>query len=256
MEMQANPLLLRLRQFAELTPDDEAYIQHMTRNVARIPADRQLKAEGDAPSQVHVVLDGLACRYKILADGRRQILAFLVSGDPCDFQIFLLEHMDHCIGTLTPSVVATVSRQEIETALDERPAIARAFWLSTMRDEAVLREWLVNVGRRNAYERMAHLLWELYLRHAIVGKVSEDTFFLPLTQSDLADALGLSTVYVNKTITRLRASGIIETDRRQIRILEPAELSTIAGFDPSYLHLRRFSHEAMEVIRSRRLGRL
>ena len=254
MDMQANPLLLRLRQFAELTPDDEAYVRHMTRSVTSVPADRQLKAEGDAPGQVHVVLDGLACRYKILADGRRQILAFMVSGDPCDFQVFLLDHMDHSIGTLTPSIIATVPRREIETALEERPAIARAFWLSTMRDEAVLREWLVNVGRRNAYERMAHLLWELYLRHAIVGKVSEDTFFLPLTQTDLADALGLSTVYVNKTITRLRASGIIETDRRQIRVLQPAELSTIAGFDASYLHLRRFSPEAMEVIHRRKLG--
>jgi CRP-like cAMP-binding protein len=254
--MALDPFLVRLRQLTALDSDDEAFVRHMMRNTGSVPPDRQLKAEGDQPTHVHVVLDGLACRYKILADGRRQILAFMVPGDPCDFQVFLLEHMDHSIGTLTPSVVATVTRHEIETTLDERPAIARAFWLSTMRDEAVLREWLVNVGRRNAYERMAHLLWELYLRHAIVGKVSEDTFYLPLTQADLADALGLSTVYVNKTITRLRASGIIETDRRQIRILEPAELSTIAGFDASYLHLRRFSHEAMEVIRRPKLGRL
>ncbi len=254
--MPTNPFLLRLRQFVDLNADDVAYVRHMTRNATSLPADRQLKAEGEAPTHVHVVLDGLACRYKILADGRRQILAFLVPGDPCDFQVFLLEHMDHSIGTLTPSTVATVSRQDIETALDERPALARAFWFSTMLDEAILREWLVNVGRRNAYERMAHLLWELYLRHAAVGKVAEDRFFLPLTQSDLADALGLSTVYVNKTITRLRASGIIETDRRQIRILEPAELSAIAGFDAAYLHLRRFSHEAIPDVRRRRQSQI
>ena len=125
-----------------------------------------------------------------------------------------------------------------------------------MLDEAILREWLVNVGRRNAYERMAHLLWEMYLRHTVVGKVDEGGFFLPLTQADLADALGLSTVYVNKTITRLRASGIIETDRRQIRIIEPAELSAIAGFDAGYLHLRRFSQEAVQVFRRRRLTQI
>lgn len=254
--MSVDPFLARLRQFVELSPDDEAFVRHMTRNTVSVPGDRQLKAEGERPTHVHVVLDGLACRHKILADGRRQILAFMVPGDPCDFQVFLLEHMDHSIGTLTPSVVAVVSRQDIETALEERPALARAFWLSTMLDEAILREWLVNVGRRNAYERMAHLLWELYLRHAIVGCVAEDGFHLPLTQADLADALGLSTVYVNKTITRLRASGIIETDRRLIRILEPSELSAIAGFDAAYLRLRRFSHEAVDVFRRRRLTRL
>jgi CRP-like cAMP-binding protein len=254
--MTVNPFLLRLRHLTDLTAEDEAYLRHMTRNAAKVPADRQIKAEGDHPTHVHVVLDGLACRYKILADGRRQILAFMVPGDPCDFQVFLLEHMDHSIGTVTPSTIATVSRHDVETALAERPGVARAIWLSTMLDEAILREWLVNVGRRNAYERMAHLLWELYLRHAVVGSVSEDSFHLPLTQADLADALGLSTVYVNKTITRLRASGIIETDRRQIRVLEPAELSAIAGFDAAYLHLRKFSREAIEIFRRRRLSRI
>jgi CRP-like cAMP-binding protein len=185
---------------------------------------------------LHVVLDGLACRYKILQDGRRQILAFLVPGDPCDFHAFLLPGVDHNLATLAPSLVASVPRQDIETALAQRPALARAFSFSMLLDVSVLREWLVNVGRRNAYERMAHLLWEMYLRHALVGRVSEDAFHLPLTQADLADALGLSTVYVNKTITRLRASGIIETDRRQIRILKPDALSAIAGFDASYLY--------------------
>lgn len=254
--MARNPFVLRLRHCTEIGRDDEAYLTHMMRNTAVVSADRQLKVEGDQPTHVHVVLDGLACRYKILPDGRRQILAFMVPGDPCDFQVFLLSTMDHSIATLTPSTVATVSRQDIETALAERPSLSRAFWFSTMLDEAILREWLVNVGRRNAYERMAHLLWELYLRHAVVGKVGDGAFHLPLTQADLADALGLSTVYVNKTITRLRSLGIVETDRRQIRLLDPAELCAIAGFDAAYLHLRRFSEEAMEVFRRRRLTRI
>lgn len=251
-----NPFLLRLRQCSGLTPDDEACLERLTRNASSLPADRQLKTEGDQPTQVHIVLEGLACRYKILPDGRRQILAFLVPGDPCDFQVFLLPHMDHSLGTLAPSVVANVSRQDIESAIAERPGLARAFWFSTLLDEAIMREWLVNVGRRNAYERMAHLLWELYLRHAVVGKVAEGAFHLPLTQADLADALGLSTVYVNKTITRLRGSGIIETDRRQVRILKPAELSAIAGFDAGYLHLHKLSQEAMESFRRDRLTRM
>jgi CRP-like cAMP-binding protein len=236
MSGHRNPFIARLARCGDLDAEDCAFFERMTRNTVQVPADRQLQSEGDQPQVLHVVLDGLACRYKILQDGRRQILAFMVPGDACDFHVFLLPRVDHNIATLAPSLVASVPRQEIETAMAERPALARIFSVSMLLDVSVLREWLVNVGRRNAYERMAHLLWEMYLRHALVGKVSDDAFHLPLTQADLADALGLSTVYVNKTITRLRASGIIETDRRQIRILKPDELSAIAGFDGSYLH--------------------
>jgi CRP-like cAMP-binding protein len=235
MSVPSTPLVARLGRDAELGAGDVALLDHMTRNATMVPADRQLQSEGDEPQVLHVILDGLACRYKILADGRRQITAFLVPGDLCDFHVFLLPRVDDNVATLAPSLVASVPRQEVEAALAERPVLARAFWSSLLRDVSILREWLVNVGRRSAYERMAHLLWELYLRHAAVGKVSEGAFHLPLTQADLADALGLSTVYVNKTITRLRASGIIETDRRQIRVLRPEELSMIAGSEGGYL---------------------
>jgi CRP-like cAMP-binding protein len=233
--VSASPFLLRLSRGCALGEEDTAFVEHMTRNRAELPGERLLVAEGDRPHAVHVVLDGLACRYKILPDGRRQILGFLVPGDSGDFDVLLLPRVDHSLATLAPSLIATVSRQDVEMAFAERPRLATALRLAVLQDVAVLREWLVNVGRRNAYERMAHLLWELYVRHALVGKVADHGFRLPLTQSDLADALGLSTVYVNKTITRLRASGIIETDRRQIRILQPDELRAIAGFDGSYL---------------------
>jgi CRP-like cAMP-binding protein len=256
MSEARNPFLLRLSRGAELGADDAALLEHMTRNAAQVPADRQLQSEGEQPRALHVVLEGLACRYRILPDGRRQILAFLVPGDVCDSHIFLLPRLDHSVATLAPSLVASVPRQEIETALAERPALARAFSYSMLLDVSVLREWLVNVGRRNAYERMAHLLWEMYLRHAAVGRVSHDAFHLPLTQADLADALGLSTVYVNKTITRLRSSGIIETDRRQIRILKPDELSAIAGFDGSYLHEPGAAKEALAGLCAGKMQRL
>jgi CRP-like cAMP-binding protein len=255
VSVKTNPLISRLGRGVELGPDDVAWVEHMTRNAVHVPADRQLQSEGDQPQVLQVVLDGLACRYKILPDGRRQILAFLVPGDPCDPHVFGMPRIDHNLATLAPSLIASVPRQEIESALADRPALARAFWFSLLLDISVLREWLVNVGRRNAYERMAHLLWEMYLRHAIVGKVSQDAFHLPLTQADLADALGLSTVYVNKTITRLRASGIIETDRRQIRILKPDELSGIAGFDGSYLHQPHAAKKALAGFRGGKLQR-
>jgi CRP-like cAMP-binding protein len=256
MTAMRNPFILRLSRGGELGSDDCAFLEHMVRNTVQVPADRQLQSEGDEPQALHVILGGLACRYKILPDGRRQILAFLVPGDPCDFQVSLLPRLDHNLATLAPSLVASVPRHEIETAISDLPALARAFAFSTLLDVSVLREWLVNVGRRNAYERMAHLLWEMYLRHALVGMVSEDAFHLPLTQADLADALGLSTVYVNKTIMRLRASGIIETDRRQIRILKPDELSAIAGFDGSYLYQPEVPRKPLAASRSETLRRV
>lgn len=227
----------RLGRFGELGPDDQAWLARMVANVIEVPADHDLKAHGERPDGVHVVLDGMACRYKILPDGRRQILAFLVPGDSCDLHVFLLNHMDHGISTLTPSRIAMIPSEQIMQATAERPMLTRAFWMSTMVDEAILREWLVNIGQRDAYERLAHLLWELYLRHAVVGLTQGSTFELPLTQRELADALGLSPVHINRTLRRLRAEGVVEIGGRVLQILQPDLLKRIAGFDPDYLHL-------------------
>lgn len=232
----SNPLVLKLRTLCALGEREEEAISGLTRDVRTVNAGTDLKAHGERPKHVHVVMEGLACRYKVLPDGRRQIMAFLVPGDPCDFQVFLLDQMDHGVATLTNSIVATIPQDRIERITEGDATLTKAFWYSTLLDEAILREWLVNVGRRDAYERVAHLLWELFLRHAIVGRINGTAFSLPLTQRELADALGLSNVHINRTMQRLKSENVIDTEGRKLIILQPARLRQISGFDPDYLH--------------------
>jgi CRP-like cAMP-binding protein len=226
----------RLLHFATLTRGELNYARSLVSAVSHVPAHHEIQRQDDPVRHVNVLLEGFACRYRLLADGRRQIIGFLVPGDPCTLQAFFLQDMDHHIETLAASVIATIPGQEVENVVGEFGNLSRAFWYSTLLDEAILREWLVNIGRRDAYERMAHMLWELYVRHQAVGRVSGAELALPLKQHDIADALALSTVYVNKTLQRLRSLGILELRSGHLEIFEPQTLQTIADFDPRYLH--------------------
>ena len=237
MSDRVHPLLRRLRQLSELAPEDEARLLRLMGDPVAVPSHVDLVSHGQEPRAVHVVVEGLACRYKILPDGRRQIVGFLVPGDSCDPYASRLGGMDHGICTLSSSLVAPIPPDEIVRATAERASLAQAFWLAAVVDQSILREWLVNIGRRDAYERTAHLLWELYLRHRAVGFADGGSFDLPLTQQELADALGLSAVHVNRTLQRLRAGGVVGTTGRTLAILQPEELKRISGFDADYLHL-------------------
>lgn len=233
---EGNPWRRKLEQFAELGSEELEWIDHAIRDQKEIPADLDVIHEGERPDCVKVVLSGLLCRYTMLEDGRRQITAFLIPGDLCDLHVFLLQKMDHAIATLTPSIVATVNREEILDANIRLPRLTLALWWTTLVDEAVLRQWVVNIGRRSAYERLSHLLWELYLRHAAVGAIAGHNFALPLSQAQLADTLGLSVVHINRTLQRLRKEKMIEIDGRRLTILDPNRLKAISNFDPTYLH--------------------
>jgi CRP-like cAMP-binding protein len=144
--------------------------------------------------------------------------------------------MDHTIATLSPCKVVHIPRSRI-LELTERPAIARALWWAALVDEATLREWLLNVGAREADERVAHLLCELLLRLKLVGLVNGASYALPITQADLADTVGLSTVHINRVLQRLRAKNLIEFSHQRLVIPDVAALNAFSGFDPNYLHL-------------------
>ena len=182
------------------------------------------------------MLEGFACRYKLLRDGSRQIVAFLVPGDFCDLHVFILNAMDHTISTLSVAQVVDIPRARI-LEFTERPALARALWWATLVDEAVLREWLLNNGQRQAEERIAHLLCELYVRLKVVGLAGDDRFALPITQVELGDALGLSAIHVNRSLQVLRRQNLITLKQRELIILDPGRLRDVAGFNPGYLHL-------------------
>jgi CRP-like cAMP-binding protein len=198
---------------------------------------RDLVRQGEDPNHVHLILEGWACRYQQLENGNRQITAFLLPGDFCDTHITLFSQMDHSIGTVTECKVARISRATIDE-LTARPGIARAFWWAGLVDEAVLRAWIVNLGSRNGPNRLAHLLCEIYARLANVGRASNDELILPLTQEELGDALGQTSVHVNRSLRKLAEAKFIAYNRHSLQILDFPALKTMAGFDPSYLHIR------------------
>ena len=201
-----------------------------------IRARTDIIAEGQRTDDVHLVLEGFACRYKILPDGKRHIMAYLVPGDLCDVHVFILKAMDHGVGTLSACRVVDIRRDRILKML-ERPAIARALWWSALVDEATLREWLVNIGGRPGEQRVAHLLCELLMRLQTVGLANGNSYELPITQSDLAETVGLTVVHVNRVLQRLRAAGLITLQSRRLVINDAQALKAFSEFNPNYLHL-------------------
>jgi CRP-like cAMP-binding protein len=233
----ANPAIEKLKLGGRLAEADAQAIEAVFTDVRVVPAREDVISEGERPEAVHVVLEGFACRYKLLPDGGRQIMAWLVPGDFCDLHVAVLGTMDHSIATLTASRIAYVSQRDVEELTTQSPALSRALWWATLVDESVLREWLVNMGRRPADRQIAHLLCELLLRLQCVGCASENEMELPVTQVELADTVGLSSVHVNRVIQQLREEGLITWRGRLLTIHDVPALQAFAGFDPNYLHL-------------------
>jgi CRP-like cAMP-binding protein len=233
---EADPLIRKLERFTALSNDDKAAIRHATRNTRDIRQDRDIISEDDRPSHVHLMIEGWAARYKVMPDGSRQITAYLIPGDFCDLHVTILRRMDHGIVALTPAKVAFVDHEEMKALTHERPELTRALWWATLVDEGVLRAWIVNIGRRDAYEGVAHLMCELHLRMKNVGLVEDGTFHMPVTQEELADTLGITAVHVNRVLQRLRSEGLIELSGRVLKILDVNALIEASGFDAGYLH--------------------
>ncbi len=232
------PLVAKLETRARLSVQDRDDLNSLYVDAREIGARRSLIREGDRPDHVHLMVEGWAARYKLLPDGARQITAFLIPGDFCDLHVTILGEMDHGIATLTRSKVAFIPRARIDQ-LTERPSLAKAFWWATLVDEAVLRSWIVNVGRRDAYEAIGHLICELYVRMKNIGLVDGDRFDLPLTQEEIGDALGLTSVHVNRVLQRLRAEDMISLRQGLMTIHDYRALEKASGFNPNYLHIER-----------------
>ncbi|MBV9930185.1 MAG: Crp/Fnr family transcriptional regulator [Alphaproteobacteria bacterium] len=227
--------MAKLGTVARLSEDDRAAVEALCDDAQEVAARRSIIREGDRPDRVHAILEGWAIRYALLANGTRQITAFLVPGDFCDLHATVLGHMDHSIATLTRARVAAIPRARIDEVM-ERPSVARAFLWSTLVDEAVLRSWIVTVGRRDAEEAIGHLMCELYLRMRNVGLTIDHSYALPLTQEEIADALGLTPVHVNRVLQRMRREGLISLAGGALTIHDYRKLEHASGFDPNYLH--------------------
>lgn len=233
-----NAFIRKLGAHSELSRDDEELLEQACARSRLIAAGRDLIREGDPPGPIFVVLDGWACRYKMLPEGTRQITAFLMPGDCGDMHASVLDRMEHSVATLTSARVAMVPRSEMEQWITSRPALTRAFWWTQLVDEDTLRAWIVSMGRRNSIQRVAHLMCELYVRARNIGLIDGDRFELPLTQVVLGDALGLTAVHVNRVLRKLRVAGIMELTAGSLIVADVAELARVAGFDDNYLHRR------------------
>jgi CRP-like cAMP-binding protein len=236
-EAHYDRLLAKLGSIADLTEDQEAAIRNLPARVRRLRAHEDIVMDGDRPTECCLLLEGFACRYKLLPDARRQILSFHIPGDIPDVQSLHLKRMDHSLAVLLPSRIALIPHASLRKLTHEHPALADIFWRDTLIDAAVFREWMVGMGRRSALARIAHLFCELIVRLRAVHLVRKDSITLRLTQAELGDALGLSTVHVNRVLQRLRGDGIIELHTGLLRVLDWPALMDIGEFSPDYLHL-------------------
>lgn len=234
----ANAFIDKLSAHATLTEIDVSLLSDACVNQKDVAARRDLIREGDAPGPVFVILEGWACRYKLLPEGTRQITAFLMPGDCCDMHASVLNYMEHSIATLTSARVAMIPRLRMEELITTRPSLTRAFWWTQLVDEDTLRAWIVSMGRRNSLQRVAHLMCELYVRARNIGHIEGNSFELPLTQGVLGDALGLTGVHVNRVLRKLRIAGVMELTAGSLIINDIGKLAAVAGFDDNYLHRR------------------
>ena len=232
-----NPLIRKLDNYVHLSQDDREALESTAQATKYFAVHTDLIHEGDPTNDIYLILSGWAYRYKRLPDGRRQIMAYLIPGDLCDQRIFVLRRMDHCIGTATPATVAVIPTEAMISLTDRYPRIARALWWSTLVDEAITREWVLNVGQRSALERLAHLVCELFVRVQAVGLSHGLSFDLPITQIELADTVGLTPVHTNRTLAKLRADGLVSWRGRVLTILDLDRLTSLSMFNPAYLHL-------------------
>lgn len=236
-----NPFVRKLESLATLSDAERALLERISARPRTVPPHTDLVREGDKPDGVFLVMDGIACRQKHQRTGQSQIMAYLLPGDFCDLDVALLDEMDHTITTVSSCRIVHITPETIAELMQDHPGIARALRMSTLVDEATLREWLVNVGCRSALSRMAHLFCELLTRMKAVGQAVEDSFILPLTQADLGNTVGITTVHVNRTLQAMRQQELITLKSGRLTVLDVPRLKKVATFKPNYLHLGRRS---------------
>ena len=219
--------------------------------IREVSPRRDIIHEGVDPGAVRLILDGWACRYKSLLDGRRQTLAFFIPGDLCDAHVYLLRKMDHSIGAITPLRYAEIGPAQMDAMTARYPRLSHAIYWNELVSASIQREWILNMGQRNAHEHLAHLMVELFHRLRAVELTKGDTCPFPLTQNDLADATGMTGVHVNRVMLDLRRDGLIELERRELRIPDLERLEKLALFNPAYLHL---DHEGDQIDRARQFN--
>jgi len=233
-----NRLARKLGRFARLSAEDRVALDSIWKGPRHeCPALHDLIREGDMPRDIRLIVDGWACRAKMLEDGRRQIVSYLLPGDICDANALIRGRMDHSVQALTPVRYTVLSLADFEELMTAHPRIQRAARCDALANASIQREWALSLGQRSAVERLAHLLCELFTRLGMIGLANAEGCELPVTQVELADTLGLTAVHVGRTLKDLRLRGLIRLRDRRLEIPDFAALSRVALFSPAYLHL-------------------
>jgi CRP-like cAMP-binding protein len=237
-------LIRKLDAIFELAPAERDAIAAIPFHVRTYAAHQDVARERDHPSQCCILLGGVACRYKMVGAGRRQIFSFHFAGDIPDLQSLHIEVMDHNFASITPITAGFVPHETLRAFLRDHPRIADVFWRDTLIEASIYREWMAGLGARSAYARVAHLFCEIMVRQKAVDLIAEDAHEmpLPLTQTEMADALGLSPVHINRTLQVLRAEGLIAGARGTLIVRDWHGLQKAGDFDRAYLHLRETRH--------------
>jgi CRP-like cAMP-binding protein len=230
------PLVRKLSKLAELNETDRAAILSLPYTTEEVRAGRYLIRERSSPGRCCLLVRGFACRSKMSANGGRQIVSFHLQGDLLDVQHLLLLVADHNVETITDVEVAWITKDDLSRLAFEHPNIGRALWRDTLIDASVFREWVLNVGRRDAKVRIAHMLCEFAARCVAAGLGSPERFELPMTQEQIGDATGLTPVHVNRMLRVLGEDGVIARAGRTIRIADWKRMQRVADFDATYLH--------------------
>ena len=220
-----------------LDSDDRQSILDLPVKLRRLDAGSHLVREGSIPLHCGVLVDGFAFRHKTTGDGARQIMAVCIPGDAVDLQNIFLDVSDHAVQMLTKGTIADIPREALQNLVLTRPHIGRAVIQLTLVESSILREWVVNVGQRNARERIAHILCEFAVRLEVRGLNTSRSFELPITQEQLADATGLTPVHVNRVLKGLEADGLISRQRRYIEYSDWRALQDVGDFSRTYLHI-------------------
>jgi CRP-like cAMP-binding protein len=237
MDGEHERLIRKLESIAKLNDTERRALGALPLRIRKYADNDDIVQQGDMPGDCCLIVEGFVCRYKLLGRGQRQIVSFHIPGDVPDFQSLHLEVMDHSLGALSPCSVAFIPHAAVKELMQNQPGLAAAFWRDTLIDASIFREWLCGVGRRSAYERIAHLIAEMFVKYEAVGLTRNGSFELPITQAEYGDALGLSTVHVNRSLQALRKQGLIVSKGSRTQILDWEGLKKAGDFDPLYLHM-------------------
>jgi CRP-like cAMP-binding protein len=236
-------MLQRLERHRQFDAADRAAVLALPYSLRTLRAHQYLIREGDPAENSCLLRSGFLCRQKIIADGQRQIVSIHMAGDMVNMQNSLLKTADHNVQALTEAEVVLISGQAIVELATARPNVAIAMWLDTLIDGSIFREWIANVGRRDARSKTAHILCEFALRQERAGLAARGRYDLPMTQEQLGDALGLTLVHVNRTLKALEQAGLISRKRRSVTISDWNGLRAAGDFDPAYLYLELAEEE-------------